>query len=36
MARQSDLLEPAVRFTPLARYQGVAKGRGKWRPDEER
>lgn len=36
MARQSDLVEPVVRFTPLATYKGVEKGRGTWRPDAER
>ena len=36
MARQSDLVEPVVRFTPLGTYKGVEKGRGKLRTDEER
>ena len=29
MARQSDLVEPVRRFTPLATYKGVDRGRGK-------
>ncbi len=36
MVRQSDLVEPVVRFTPVATYKGVEKGRGKRRPEEER
>lgn len=36
MHRQSDLVEPVRRFTPLATYKGVDRRRGKRGPDEER
>jgi tRNA-splicing ligase RtcB len=43
MAAQADLVQPVRRLTPLGTYKGSeararrkAKGKGRWRPDEER
>jgi tRNA-splicing ligase RtcB len=41
MRNQADLVRPLRRLTPMATYKGVEKGRkrrgkGRWRPEEER